>query len=461
MGDHQSLEQQFTQLQLQLERERAARLAAERRLASVRNTPYFDPESQRSEPDGDHRLLSSVQELAVRHQWVSPHQLLQNIASQVKVQANEKGLAFVLSSEGLPDQVICDPDCVQSMVLHLCHNAVRFTHSGGVSVYAQYDMDQAQLRIRVIDTGMGMDPATVNRLFTFKGGQSIGQDRFGILHAGRRLAHIKQWALALAGDLCCESELMMGTSLLLTLNCGIQTGNAELPQTVRRCLSGTRLKLTGRVLLAEDDPTSRQVVARLLSTLGLDVTAVDNGEQAVEAVLVNHFDVILMDIHMPVMDGAAAAHWLRSLGYRGRVIALTASEQLNDAALDFDGYLTKPVTLDQLYAQLQHSLLASEQAVYESDLPIDKTVKAQFLQDLSQYLPAITAAATQDDTTALYAIAHKIKGNAASFGLDALGDLAGQIQGAIAQQSLTSTPLAAQQLFDSIHQILDSEQGGV
>ncbi len=313
--------------------------------------------------------------LTVERESVSPAGIVDEVLALMRVRAAERGVelhAEYLSS--LPRYVSTDPVRVRQVLLNLVGNAIKFTMRGEVVIRASFDAAGAKnpvLRIAVHDTGIGMDRAQVERLFTpFEQGDSSTTRRFGGTGLGlvisRGLAHM------LGGGISVESEPGRGSVFTLSIPAGPLDGvelvePAELARltsdTASRNLAampqGAAPTLAGaRILLAEDGPDNQRLISAFLRLAGAEVEIASNGRDAVDLATSGPsrdgkpFDLVLMDLQMPELDGYAATRLLRQRGYRGPIVALTAHAMEGDRqrCLDagFDDYVPKPIDREHL-----------------------------------------------------------------------------------------------------------------
>jgi PAS domain S-box-containing protein len=301
----------------------------------------------------------------------APLELLHDVHEIMRVRADAKGLKLSLVVEtDLPDVFHSDPTRLRQILLNLVSNAVKFTEVGEVQIRARYlprDTRRGALSIDVIDTGPGMTAEHVAGLFTpfFQGDQAMARRHGG---TGLGLAISRRLAEMLGGEIHVHSVPHCGSTFTLVvpleLPDGAQLVSAEEARRRRRqppraepppadLLQGVR------VLLAEDGLDNQRLIAFVLRKAGAEVTVVSNGQEAVERCLGHddathapRFDVVLMDMQMPQMDGYEATRLLRAEGYRGPIIALTAHAMSHDRqrCLDAgcDDYASKPVQRAEL-----------------------------------------------------------------------------------------------------------------
>ena len=270
--------------------------------------------------------------------------------------AREKGISLTAAfATPIPVRILSDRTRVRQVLVNLVSNAVKFTSSGSVSITASVvPMPSGPtLRFQVSDTGVGMTPDQIDRLFQpFSQADASTSRCYG--GTGLGLAISKRLVELLNGELTVESAPGKGTTFTFTLPLEPQwcadtiVDWREAPRTKPSAMASNEV-LSGRVLLAEDGPDNRRLLVHFLSKAGLDVEIVGDGEQAVHAALAAQpaFDLILMDMHMPRMDGFQATERLRSAGYTGPIAALTASVCAEDRdrcfAAGCNDFLSKPI----------------------------------------------------------------------------------------------------------------------
>lgn len=287
----------------------------------------------------------------------SPASIVREVISALKGRAEEKGLTISSILTGpVPDSIQTDPVRFRQILMNLVGNAIKFTQRGHVKIEVRTESSGAEassLAVEVSDTGIGMSPAQTARLFepfyqasqTNSGGTGLG------LAISRRLAE------RLGGHLMAESEEGRGSSFLLKLPLGQESVVATHEEPARPAppaptAEPQRLPLPGRVLLAEDNAAIQRVIAFHLEKAGARVQVAKNGQEAIDLACAaleagDPFDVVLMDMQMPVLDGYEATRQLRALDFPGRIIAITAYAMAEDREeclrLGCDDHLSKPI----------------------------------------------------------------------------------------------------------------------
>jgi signal transduction histidine kinase/CheY-like chemotaxis protein len=248
-----------------------------------------------------------------------------------------------------------DPTRVRQIVYNLLSNAVKFTERGGVTLAFRLD-DEGALAIRVADTGPGVAPDLLPSLFErFVQAEASTSRRYG--GSGLGLAISRELARLMGGDIAAQSEPGQGSVFTVRLPLARAAAGAAPSSEAPREAPQSDL----RVLVAEDNETNQLVLRTLLGQVGLDPHVVSDGAQAVEAWRAGRWDVVLMDVQMPVMDGLAATRRIREIEAadgraRTPIVALTANAMSHQAAeyvaAGMDGLAPKPIQIEQLIAAI-------------------------------------------------------------------------------------------------------------
>ncbi len=276
--------------------------------------------------------------------------------------AGEKGLAFELDGEVPQGIYRGDPTRLRQILGNLISNALKFTHAGEVRVAVTYA--DGQLRLVVSDTGMGISEETLALLFRrFTQADSSTTRRFG--GAGLGLAICRELAELMGGTIEAVSTLAEGSAFTVVLPMPRIGETQQRPASPAAERDAPQALAAIRILAAEDNSTNRLVLKTLLQQAGVEAMIVDNGAEAVTAWQAEPWDAILMDVQMPVMDGAAATRAIRRLeavGGRGRtpIIGLTANAMAHQIAeyqaAGMDAVVTKPIEVGRLFEALQSAL---------------------------------------------------------------------------------------------------------
>ncbi len=276
----------------------------------------------------------------------------------MRSRAHQKNLDLTLRLDpALPPTVSGDALRLRQIVLNLLGNAVKFTHRGTVSVAVdvlQATSQSIECRFSVADTGIGIAPEKCSSIFReFEQADSSTTRRFG--GTGLGLAISSKLVALMGGVIAVQSRPGQGSTFTFTASFVPSTAVAQSPVAISRAAEPFQHL---RVLLAEDNVINRKLATRLLEREGHSVTPAENGRQAVSLSLEQPFDVILMDVHMPEMDGIEATRQIRALqAHPTPIIAVTASAMKEDReaclAAGMDAYISKPICTDELMAVLE------------------------------------------------------------------------------------------------------------
>jgi signal transduction histidine kinase/CheY-like chemotaxis protein len=297
----------------------------------------------------------------------SLQELLSSLEAMFRPQASSKGVELVVESTA-PPSVTGDPSRVRQILLNLIGNAIKFTDAGQVAVRAAYRARGprgGRLILTVSDSGIGMAPGAIERIFQpFVQADTSTTRKFG--GTGLGLAITRRRVDLLDGTIEVESRLGVGTTFTVDLPVQLATEDAGQAVTVRGQPAPLPDLSEGkhRVLLVEDNDTNQFLMMRLLQRLGVEADCAGNGREALVAWEKSAYDLILMDVEMPVLDGLEAAREIRrrevALASKVPIIALSAesSPESARAAIEagMDQFITKPITIDRLSAAIQDTL---------------------------------------------------------------------------------------------------------
>ena len=293
----------------------------------------------------------------VEKEPLSPVELIDRVLAMFKVEADKKKLKLLgRVGEGVPELVVGDGGRIRQVLFNLLGNAIKFTDEGEVEVSVEKVAekgDYAALRFAVSDTGIGIKDVRQQKLFeSFT--QLDGSYSRRYQGAGLGLAIVKRFVDLMGGEIELESEYGRGSVFAFTLN--MPMAQAAVEETVDSAENLEPDFSNKRVLLAEDNPVNKLYAVKLLQDLGFDVTAVDDGLQAMDALGKESFDAVVLDVQMPGMDGLAVAEAVRENGHGQHdgipLVAVTAHAMKGDRekflAAGMDDYLAKPVDKDEL-----------------------------------------------------------------------------------------------------------------
>ena len=400
--------------------------------------------------------------MTIERMACSPFALVAEVAAVLRPRAAHDGLDVEVGYRSpLPETIETDPTRLRQILLNLVGNAIKFTPRGSVRLEVG-PVEDTRLCFEVIDTGIGLDAEQQARLFTaFSQADASTTRRFG--GTGLGLAISKRLAGMLGGDLRVRSVPGEGSTFTLTIDVGSLAGvrlldrPPDVPAAAERREPSAHAPqaLRGRILLAEDGLDARRLLARHLRAAGAEVETAENGLVACELALRaadagTPYDLILMDMQMPELDGYAAAARLRAAGYRGPIVALTAHAMEDERArcLDAgcDGFAAKPILRRALIEVARTYLAPGGAAPLVSALATDVGIAHLldgFVRRLPERLGAMERALGTRDLEVLADLAHQLKGAASGYGFPAITEAAAELEAVAAARGEVERALAA------------------
>ena len=305
------------------------------------------------------KLDISPTDVGLQHTLQQVHKLFQTVA-------REKSVSLTLSSNLPPTlRLRYDPVRVRQCLSNLVSNAVKFTREGGVDISASLEAREdgrSLVTVAITDTGIGMDQATLSRLFeAFTQADNSTTRKFG--GTGLGLAISRKLARLMGGDIIARSSPGRGSVFTLTFLAEPASG-APLEEAQSQQASRRLVQLRGaRVLLTDDNAINRQVVRLFLQPQGALITEAANGREALDLLASQPFDLVLLDVHMPVMDGTETISRIRASSepwWEVPVIALTADAMSGDRerliAMGMSDYVSKPIAQSELLSVIGRNL---------------------------------------------------------------------------------------------------------
>lgn len=309
-----------------------------------------------------------------------PTQMVEQVATLIGEQARARELELRLEvSPDLPGQILGDPTRLRQVLINLAGNALKFTHQGGIDLRVALVEEGNRIEYSVRDSGIGMDAETLARLFRpFSQADESVTRKFGGTGLGLSIA--RDLVRAMGGEIHVESESGQGSRFWFSLpavraaeefadnhSAGLASAPITEPVPLSENAGGTSepSELAGHVLLVEDNNINQIIASRMLERLGLTHEIANNGREALEKIQAHTYDLILMDVQMPEMDGMDATRALRAWEIENArprlpVIAMTANALSGDRsdclASGMDDHLAKPVRVETLRALLAHWL---------------------------------------------------------------------------------------------------------
>jgi len=384
--------------------------------------------------------------MTVEHIPCDLPQLIFEVISMMRPRAIEKGLAFrCIADRPIPKIIQSDSLRLKQILVNLIGNAIKFTERGEIALRVNCEVDDGNgtVSFHVRDDGIGMDAEKLNRLFQpFMQADESMTRRYG--GTGLGLAISKRLAMLLQGDITATSTPGAGSTFSIRISTGpltdvqrVSLDEAILQQHAEHEEQSGDIVLDARILLAEDGPDNQRLISAYLRQSGADVVVVENGRLAVERLKVESFDLVLMDMQMPEMDGYTASRYLRTSNYTLPIVALTAHAMAEDRGKCLDAgctdYLTKPI---------DRKLLLGTLARY-----VKHRISA----------PATTRAAAPASPPAAAVSAQRLRSTHADNA--AMYDLIGEFVAALPERVAAMTDLLAQQNLEQLQRKLHQLKG--
>ncbi|HEX5710003.1 MAG TPA: response regulator [Sulfuricurvum sp.] len=386
---------------------------------------------------------------------INPFVEFKNTAALFMRMMAEKKIVFdVLIDPSLPIAISIDLLRVQQVISNLLSNAVKFTSEQGHISFYVMPQDETHIRIGVKDNGIGIALLQQEKIFeAFSQADSSTTRQYG--GTGLGLSISSNLVSLMGGVLKVESQEGIGSHFYFDLTVD---KNEKSVQTIAQMDQMSMQKFVGNVLVAEDNDVNQVLIEEYLRQYQLDFRIVNHGQEALDELQKNIYDLLLMDINMPIMSGIDAIAIMKERGISIPVIALTANAMEGDEKrfleYGFDGYLSKPINLKKLEKILESYLVSRQQKeetfkptnpsekplsqtilnmellVKELDLPVKIIHKliAAFLSSSDNNLEELKASIEEDDFKKIEHAAHKIKGSAGNMRFYPIAELAGEIE---------------------------------
>ena len=405
------------------------------------------------------------------------HDLLEKVTELVAGRAQEKELALVCEiALGVPGDLLGDPMRLQQVLLNLLGNAIKFTESGEVSLRVSLDADvesAATLRFTIADTGIGIPDENLGRIFErFTQADSSTTRRFG--GSGLGLTISKRLVELMGGHIWADSTVGEGSVFCFAVPFALWTG---IPRRAGELSSADpELSLPAlRILLVEDSPDNCVITVAYLADTPYVIEIAENGAIACKMFAAGHYDLILMDRQMPVMDGVTATRAIRALEKANNrpptpIIALTASALKGDReqflAAGCTEFLTKPIKRELLLQAITDCSVGapvSSNAKSPQDLgvipPSNPQVAARvplFLQNRRKDVITMLDALARDDWKTVERLGHNMRGTGAGYGFQAITDFGTAIE----REAGNADAVASRRCVDELSTYLERVGGG-
>ncbi len=430
--------------------------------------------------------------------------ILCNVGSLLRPKATEKGLDFqILHRTALPATILTDPTRLGQCLINLAGNAIKFTESGHVHIMVSLQgvNERPMIYFDVEDTGVGI-PAPKQRAIFQSFTQADGSTTRNFGGTGLGLTITKQLAELMGGGVFVTSKPGAGSVFTLVIPAGVNVkeqlklGEEQMKDYTELEKPTRKETYCGQILIAEDAPANQKLIMALLHKAGLEPVLVENGTQAVEAATEHAFDLIFMDMQMPIMNGYEATHILRRQGLTTPIIALTAHAMKGDEKkcvdAGCDGYLSKPLDRQELHevlakyltplsaesnitAQNDSSPSGQDTSTETNPTPIDTTksivdwhalsavcddeeviseITASICEDAPASMEKILTAVRERDFANLEMYAHRMKGSMATFGAKTVAACAAQLEQAGKDEDIKSAQAMIEQIQTQVNSLL-------
>lgn len=380
---------------------------------------------------------------------------LADMMAGLRVGAERKGLAFsykVLPE--VPEWVVGDPGRIRQVLMNLAGNAIKFTERGSVEVivscldypsFPEEEKNFRTLRFSVRDTGIGIPQDRQQKIFdAFSQADASTTRRFG--GTGLGLTIVSQLVALMGGTVSVESTEGVGSLFC----CTVRVGYPARMETSYTALPVASAVLDGlRILVVEDNPTSRYFMLALLKRRGCRVEEAENGEVALAALCASSYDLVFIDVEMPIMDGLETARRIRAQESENAkktcLIALTAHATTDDRErclkAGMDGYLSKPLDMEKLLEQIRIFIPEAPSRMLperpgDMELPeqiaespeLLRPMLSLFLEESPRTLETLHSAIAKGDSEQVRYAAHTLKGMSKHFGAETVAGLADRLE---------------------------------
>ena len=378
-------------------------------------------------------------------------QLMSEIESVARMQVADKSFTFNINYEfPVADTIITDPLRLKQVLFNLLGNAFKFTKSGHVNVNISCDTQNDMMLFSVIDSGVGISQQQLDSIFKAFSQEDVSTSRkFG--GTGLGLSISKLLVEKLGGTISVQSTKGVGSNFTVSIrtenlaNAKFVNSFDEIPiistEDHTDILPSEKSQLAGHILLAEDNLDNQTLIAMHLEKMGAIVQIVENGKLAVQEALDNQYDLIFMDMQMPVIDGVEAVKLLRSKNYEGPIVALTANAMKEDKNkclnAGCDGFITKPINKEKLYEVTARYLKAVKVASSEDTQPIYSTLLDegesyiglinQFIGNLPGRVDELIRTYNNNELSEVRKIVHDLKGLGGGYGFNQLSEIASKL----------------------------------
>ena len=408
------------------------------------------------------------------------------VDSLLGVSARKKGLEFIIKYHfPLPLKITTDPTALKQILINLCSNAIKFTDEGRIQVDVSCDEQGRKIKFIVTDTGIGMSPDEYRHVFDpFTQADSTTSRKYG--GTGLGLSISSKLAVELGGDIRCESEKGAGSRFIFTIT-NRDFANAKYIQSLEEFVLNSDdalhierevKRLSGRILLVEDSEDNQQLIEMYVHKTGAHIDIADNGLQGVDMALAEHYDLVLMDMQMPVMDGVEAIALLRHNNYTRPIVALTANAMLSTREKCLEAgandFMVKPIDLMVFYDILNKYLevvdqdnseplageVASSKTTEYYSNPRYLAIVEKFKHKLPDMVSELALLVDDKNWEMVIARSHDLKGLGGTMGFLQITEIAGRLNSRARKKDYEQVVKTSAELEQACRSILDEASKG-
>lgn len=396
--------------------------------------------------------------------------MITQILSIIDPMLKQKGLTLELDLDpAVQDQVVLDAGKLRQVLINLLSNAVKFTQQGVITILVRFEQQDGRklLRMAISDTGIGIPLQQLQVIFdSFTQVDNSTSRGFG--GTGLGLFISKRLVEIMDGEIWVESSLDLGTTFYLSI--------PLLPDLLEPALEPDQVAEARpihddlalqfnpiEILVVEDNDLNRKIVSQMLLNYGFQVAEAVNGLECLKIMQDHDFDLILMDMQMPVMDGYEATRFIRDLGYQESIpiIAMTAHALTGDRekclAAGCTSYIAKPFKTDELIQEICRHLSKSTHQPVKPQSALHQHLMEQlmpeFLEQLDDLILQLEQALQQQDTDQIASLSHDVKGTAGMYGYMSIAHTASQVEQAARNRSIIQVRLLMDKMQQEFHLI--------
>jgi len=422
--------------------------------------------------------LSKIEsgKLELEHLAISPVQIAEEVFDLTKIRAEEKELICKTNyTYPLPKYIVGDPIRIKQILINLLSNAIKFTDKGHVLLNVGSSQFGNNIYFEVVDTGIGISKEKINKIFNaFSQADTSTTREYG--GTGLGLTLTRDLVEKMGGKLTIDSQPGVGSRFTVTLEIG-NPDNKDLLYELDQKKSSLhedekskipRRLLSGDVLLVEDNEDNQRLLYVFMKKFGIKTIVANNGREAIELCSNRKFDLILMDMQMPIMDGPTTTIKLRNEGCEAPVIALTANAFKEDKdrclSAGCNDFVTKPITRDKLYDVLstyleeatvqQKNISPVMSTIIETDIELLDVVK-EFVKKLPHTVTEIRKTLSDENWKEMRVFIHNLKGIGSSVGYPEITNIAGQVEFQILNNDTLKIQELVEQLESLANRIID------